>query len=84
MPLGLHLAATVKENYPRQFFAMQYLAAMLDADFEYYESALEHMQVALKTAEGKESEWPELVECRANYGYVLRKLKRYDEPKRCI
>jgi tetratricopeptide (TPR) repeat protein len=79
MPLALKLAEAVKNDVPPVFVLAHHEAADLDAEFERFDSALDHMSIALQRIEQGDFARRDVIACRANYARLLRKLKRFDE-----
>jgi tetratricopeptide (TPR) repeat protein len=79
MPSVLQLAEALKDDLPSLFVAAYHQAALLDIDFERYESALSQLSVVLNHIEESEIARRDTIALRANYAYVLRRLKRFDE-----
>jgi tetratricopeptide (TPR) repeat protein len=82
VPHTLQIAEAVKEQKPLLFMLAHSAAADVDEDFENYDSALEHMTIVREVA-NKDIVTPQnAIVLKANYGRVLRKLKRFDEAER--
>ena len=79
---ALQIADALKAQYPHVFVIAQAEAADIDGDFEQYESAAKRLNAALKVATEESEKRHDLIACRANYAYFLRKLKRFDEAER--
>jgi hypothetical protein len=82
MPLALKLAEAVKNDVPPVFVLAHHEAAELDAEFERFDSALEHMSIALQRIEQGDFARRDVIACRANCARVLRLLKRFDEAEK--
>jgi tetratricopeptide (TPR) repeat protein len=79
MPFALQLGEALKNDVPPLFVLAHHEAAQLDLEFERYDSALNHMSIALKRVEEGDFARRDSIAVRANYARVLRKLKRFDE-----
>jgi tetratricopeptide (TPR) repeat protein len=79
VPHVLQLAKAVKDQDPSLFMFAHIEAAAVDIGFERYDSALEHMQIALGIATKADVNWRESLDCQFYYAILLRKLNRFDE-----
>jgi tetratricopeptide (TPR) repeat protein len=79
IPILVRLTSALRKEQPSLFMAAHYEAGQLDKDFERYESALKHISIALKCVEEDGLNRHNLIVCKADYAYVLSKLKRYSE-----
>jgi tetratricopeptide (TPR) repeat protein len=82
MPIALRLAEAVKERSPTLFMIVNGEAAMLDIDFELYDSASKHMSIALKAAKEDGVDRHDSISCQSHYAFLLRKQKRFDESEK--
>jgi tetratricopeptide (TPR) repeat protein len=78
-PIALQLGEAIKNDLPPLFVAAHHEAALVDMEFERYDSALNHMSLALKRVEQGDFARRDSITVRANYARALRKLKRFDE-----
>src|SRR3954453_2502166 len=82
VPNALRIADAVKEQSPTLFMFAHGEAACMDMDFERYDSALKHMSIVCKLADDKNLDRRLIISLEKTRGYVLRKLKRFDEAEK--